>query len=102
MAAPTSQDVVPWVCTAFAALLSHAPDGVLEYVEVGVLEYVRVGVLLLSDAPVGVGVAAGVEDGAAGAGPLRLALLWVSLRLILGAGVVAGVVTARDGMVLPG
>ena len=101
-AATTSRDAAPWVWAAFVALLSHA--------RAGVLEYVGVGVLLLSRAPVGVGAAAGVEagaaagveDGVAGAGPSLPASLPVSLRLVPGAGVVAGVVTVRDGTVLPG
>ena len=67
------------------------------------MEYARVGVLLVSHVPVGAAAGAGVEVGAVGARPLQLELLPVSLRLTVhGAGVAAGVATARDGTVLPG
>lgn len=99
--APASRDAVPWVWAAFEPLLSDALAGAVAYVRVGV-EYVRVGVWLLSDAPVGVGAAAGaeagVEVGAVGDGPLRLASRSVSLRPILG----AGATTVRNGTAFNG
>jgi hypothetical protein len=92
LGAMASRRAVSWQQAAFAAPLSYAPAGVLEYVRVGRDAVSRLA--SLSDARVG--TAAGV---AAGAGRLRLASQLVSLRPVLGAGVAT---TVRDGTAFAG
>jgi hypothetical protein len=83
LGAIASRDAVPWLHAAFAAPPSYAPVGAVEYVRVG--RDVVPWPALLSDGPVGVGVAAGVRE--VGAGPLHRASGSESLRRVPGVGV---------------
>lgn len=94
MPAPELGAMASWLQAAFAAPLSYAPAGVVEYARVG--QDAVPWPASPSHAPVG--AAAGAEAGVAGAGPLRLASRSVSLRLVLG----AGVATVRDGTAFAG